>query len=169
MKYLKKFFEHNVSIFNQDWKEFLPEELEVITDNGSFKLKKKDLILNNDLAQITYYQNVFGEPDYLCFDICMVKNNSGHDSNPDSLKLNIDITYGDAMVSEFTIEAPNNVNVIHYTGKGSKLDSDTFFGFSDKSLTDLVNFFNRFGYKLSNDNFLFIDKENDDYNNMNNL
>jgi len=163
MKYLKKFFEHKISIFNQDWVKLLPETLEIVTDNGNFVLKKSQLTINDAMYQFSYYQSdVFGEPDFLEFDIYIVKNNDGDVSNSDKLKIDVDITYGDAMVSEFTI-MDNKVNIIHYTGKGSKYDPDTFFGFTDDSLEGLIKFFNAFGFSLTMKDFLFIDKENDDF------
>ena len=171
LKNLKRFNE-NISIFNQDWKKFLPETLEIITSNGNWKLHKSDLMINGDLIQFSYYQKTFdkpedvnndGEPDYLCFDIYLVKNNKGDSHNPDTLRLNVDITYGDNMSSEFTIEKPNKVNVIHYTGKNSKYDPETKFGFTDESLDKLIEFFNRFGYQLSREDFKFLDKEDDSY------
>lgn len=163
MKYLKKFFEHKISIFSQDWIKLLPENLEIVTNNGDFKMKREQLIINDSMYQFSYYQSdVFGEPDFLGFDIYVVKQNDGDVSNSDKLRLNVNITYGDAMVSEFTI-MDNKIDVIHYTGKGSKYDPDTFFGFTDDSLDDLIKFFNAFGFSLTIKDFLFIDKENDDF------
>lgn len=175
MKHLKRFFEHGISYFDQNIKRVIPNKLEIVTDNGNYSLTRCDLMLNGDLIEIVYYHNtpsknngdvlVDGEPDYLDFDIHVMKKNNGMESNPDTLRLDVDITYGDAMVSEFSIEMPNKVDVIHYTGKGSKYDPDTFFGFTDESLDSLVSFFNSFGFKLSKEDFKFIDKENDEYQN----
>lgn len=167
MKYLKRFNEHSISIFNQDWKKLLPETLELITSDGNWTLHKSDLMLNGDLVQFSYYQKTFdkpedvnndGEPDYLCFDIHFTKNENG-------IKMLVDITYGDSMVSEFSIESPNKVDVIHYTGKNSKYDPNTKFSFSDKSLSDLVNFFNKFnhGLKLNVSDFKFLDSNDDSF------
>ncbi len=177
MKYLRSFNE-NTSIFNVDvWKKYLPSDIEIVTNSGEWKLKKSDVnLLNEDDLQISYYHNTpkeyidgdvnhDGEPDYLEFDIHIVKKNDGYSANSNILKLDIDITYGDAMKSEFSITTPNKVDVIHYTGKGSMHDPNSFFGFTDKSLNDLVIFFNRFGFKLTTKDFLFIDKKNDEYKN----
>jgi predicted Zn-ribbon and HTH transcriptional regulator len=171
---IERIVSESISIFSQDWKKYLPEEISIITDNGEFTLSKKDLMINGDLLQFSYYHNTTesedgdvladGEPDYLAFDIHVMKKNDGTYANPDTLRLDVDITYGDAMVSEFSIEKPNKVDVIHYTGKGSMHDSDSFFGFTDKSLLDITNFFNTFGYNLTTKDFLFIDKTNDEYN-----
>jgi hypothetical protein len=170
MKYLKKYNEHkNISIFDQDWKKLLPKKLEIITSNGEFELEKSDLAINGtgDLLQISYFQQTVegpndslddGEPDYLEFDICLTKSEK-------SLKMSIDITYGDAMMFEFSIEPPNKIIVAHYNGIGSLYDPKTKFAFSDKSLKELVDFFNRFnhGLKLKVEDFKFLDKKDDSY------
>jgi hypothetical protein len=93
------------------------------------------------------------------FDIHLVKDNDGFEANPDTLRLNVDITYGNRMCSEFIIEKPNKVNIILYDGKGSKYDSDNSFGFTDESLNHLVKFFNSFGYELTIGDLYFLDKE----------
>lgn len=180
MKYLKRFNEsESYSVFDTEgWKKFLPSELELITNNGKWILKlpmdENNLnhatnitnLMNN--FQINYYQNTpsqnggdvtaDGEPDQLEFDIDIVKVNNGTDANPDNLRLNVDITYGDAMASSFSIEKPNKIKVTHYTGFGSKYDDKTCFGFEDGSIDNIVNFFNAWGYQLNKDNFRFLDK-----------
>lgn len=162
------------SIFDREvWKKYLPKELTIVTSNGNFNLvfSEVSIIGNLNIAQIVYYHNTNanlgdelkdGEPDYLEIDIHLVQNNDGTKASSD-LKFNVDITYGDAMVSEFIIKMPGKVEVIHYTGIGSKYDKDTEFGFDDKSLQDLINFFNRFGFKLDKKDFTFIDKYPDSY------
>jgi hypothetical protein len=134
--------------------------------------------LNGDIIQITWYQNTFkvpndvnddGEPDYIEFDIHMVKTNDGTFVNPDNLELNIYITYGDSMVSEFTISKPGDIKVINYTGYGSKYDKETEFGFEDETIKELVEFFNRFGFKLDSKDFTFIDKYKDSYTYVENI
>lgn len=165
MRYLKSFniFE-KVSYFDREGvKKLLPKQLEIITNNGEFKLVFNGITINDSLIQFSYYHKVWGEPTTLQFDLYLTKVNDGDVSNSDTLKLDVDITYGDAMVSEFTITPPNDISVEHYTGKGSKYDPETFFGFTDESLNELIDFFNKFGYSLKPDQFLFIDKENDDY------
>jgi hypothetical protein len=184
MKYIKKFNENKISILDSsEWVKLLPKELNIITDNGEFTLKVKSLDpelgypgvynLMNSVSFI-YVQNTVessggdvsadGEPDNLQFDIAMVKDNDGLESNPSkSLRLNIDITYGDAMVYEFTIDYPNKVGVHHYTGKHSLHDSETYWGFSDESLKQLVDFFNRFGFETTTDDYKFMDKDPDSY------
>jgi len=162
------------SIFDKEvWKKYLPKELSIVTNNGHFDLVFSDISIVGNLnkAEILYYHNTVdkpedtnkdGEPDTLEFDIHLVQDNDGTTATSD-LKFNVDITYGDAMVSEFIIKMPGKVEVIHYTGIGSKYDKDTEFGFDDKSLQDLINFFNRFGFKLDKKDFTFIDKYPDSY------
>ena len=181
MKHLK-FFENfqkeeSVSMFDkQAMMRILPNELLVINDAGKWHLKLGDLSINLVKAEIMYYQNTVGdvqdgdvladgEPDTLEFDIHIVKNNDGMEGNPDTLVLNIDITYGDAPVSQFSIQAPNNVSVTHYTGIDSLHDKDTTWSFSDDSIQKLVNFFNMWDdkFKLSPDDFKFLDSDPNSY------
>lgn len=183
MRYLKKYNENKVSIFNSDWIKFLPTELTIKTENGEFTLKRKNELVDSlghpvdisnimNCIQISYYQSTIengedvlddGEPDYLCFDITLVKDNKGGQANPDSLRLNIDISYGDNMQYEFTIDKPNIVKVYHYTGKNSLYDPETFWGFTKDSLKTLVDFFNRFGFETTVDDFKFIDDVPDSF------
>ncbi len=185
MKFLRRFNEsESYSYFDtEQWKKFLPKELKLVTSDGNWTLTLPDE--NNNMRhatnvthlmnciQIIYSQNTpsredgdvtrDGEPDQLGFDITIVKNNDGHSANPDTLKLTVDITYGDSMAVEFIIEKPNKISVLHYTGIGSKYDSDTSFGFEDESIKSLVNFFNSWGFKLTPDDLSFIDKYPDTY------
>jgi hypothetical protein len=82
-----------------------------------------------------------------------------------NFKIDIDITLGDAMVCEFSLESPNKVNVIEYTSWGSKADpSNTVFALQDESLKKFVNFINLFdGFSLDVSDFKFLDKY-DNYN-----
>jgi len=163
----------HISIFDkEDWRKYLPQKLKVVTNNGHFELEQTDLTINGDKMQIIWYQNTVdgpndankdGEPDTIQFDISMVKTNDGTEANPDNLKLNIDVTYGDSMVSQFTISMPGETTIAHYTGFGSKYDKETEFGFEDETIKELVNFFNRFGFQLDTKDFTFIDKYKDSY------
>ena len=170
---IHKIDESTISTFSQDIKALLPENLNLITTNGQFELELKDVMLNGDLIQIAYYQNTFentgdalgdGEPDYLEIDIHTLKDNDGTKANPDTLRLNIDITYGDSMMFSFTIDKKDKVNVHHYDGINSKYDSETFFYFSDDTINDLVELFNRFDdYQLTSDDFKFLDSDPNSY------
>lgn len=188
MKYLKLYEEFNdvnitkepivtdrVSMFDENVFKLLPQSLTIVSSTGIWTLKKSDFTLNNVKAEILYGQKTpelhdgdvtaDGEPDTLEFDIHIVKDNDGTDANPDTLKLNIDITYGDSMVSEFTIEAPNKVEPHHYTGSNSLYDPNSTFSFDNKSLEALIEFFNRFSdkYNLTKDDFKFLDSDPNSY------
>ena len=169
IRHIKKYNEitNSTSIFSQEIKNFFPDKIYLSTTDGDWELDKKDIMLNGDLIQMAYYHNPSkksgdvlsdGEPDFLEFDIHTSRNERG-------IKLLVDITYGDSMVCEFSIEAPNKINVIHYTGINSKYDPETHFGFNDETINDLVKLFNSFnhGLKLSSDDFKFIDKDIDSY------
>lgn len=173
MKYLKKFNEditatisHGVikpshlsvnNIYNEDWKKFLPEEISINYHNKIYKFKKNNIMTNVDMLQITYSsvpEEIWGKPDTLEFDIYFAKE----DDNDDQIVMNIDITYGDLIACEFSIEPPNKVKLIQQTSKGSKFDpSNTKFALSQKSLESLVNFFNKFkNMKLEINNLKFL-------------
>jgi hypothetical protein len=164
--------ESTVSIFSQDIKSLIPKSIDLI-NTDQHKLELKDLMLNGDLIQIAYYHNKFeetgdalsdGEPDYLEIDIHTLKDNDGTKANPDTLRLNIDITYGDSMMFSFTIDKDNGVNVHHYDGINSKYDPETEFYFSDDTIKDLVEFFNRFDdYQLTPKDFTFLDSDPNSY------
>jgi hypothetical protein len=117
------------------------------------------------MVQITYASTpidsdeqgeIWGTPDTLEFDIYFAKE--------DNIVLNIDITYGDAMACEFSVEAPNKIKVIEYTSYHSKFDpSNTVFALVDESLQSFINFLNMFsGMKLKKEDFKFLD-QNDNY------
>ena len=183
MKHLRKFNE-NVSLFDPNWVKLLPKELTIITQNGEFTLEVNSLDpdeygysgVYNLMTSVSfsYSQNTLersnddptadGEPDSLQFDIAIVKDNDGSQSNPkESLRLNVDMTYGDSMMYAFTINYPNKVHVHHYNGKDSLHDADTHFGFTDESLQEFVTFFNRFGFTTTSEDFKFIDSDPDSY------
>lgn len=160
MKYLKKFLEHKISIFDKSWFEkLLPEELEVITSNGLFNMNKSQMTMTLNLIRFSYVQYEEGEPCFLVFDIHLTKDNNGEERDSDLLRLNVDITYGNRMASSFVIEKPNKVKIVVYDGKDSKYDPENTFGFTDKSLEDLIRFFNSFGYTITMEDLEFIDKE----------
>lgn len=157
-----------ISIFQQDWFEkFLPNEIKIVNLGKEYTLAKNDCTINGDLVQFNYYHSTIknpndvskdGEPDLLEFDIHFVRNDKG-------IKLLVNISYGDNMACEFTIETPNKINVGHYTGIGSIYDPKTHWGFKDETILDLVEFFNRFshGIKLTPQDLSFIDEHPDSY------
>jgi len=179
MKWLKRFNESSYSIFDSEgWKKILPEKLILVTSTGNWELKlpqenyglghASNITNLMNGVQIDYTQITpssqrgevlkDGEPDHLGIDIDIMKDNDGSSANPDTLKLNVSISYGDAMSAEFTIGKPNKVDVINYNGFNSQLDPETCFGFEDESISGLVNFFNSWGYELNKTDFTFLDK-----------
>ena len=175
-KHIKMYerFVERISTFDQEMKKLLPEEIHIENTYGKHTLKKKDVMLNGDLIQITYHHDtaaekndvsVDGEPDFLCLDIHTIKENDGTEANGNSLRLNIDISYGDAMAFGFTIDEPNRVELHHYTGIGSMHEKETKFHFEDETLEELIIFFNRFSdnYKLTKADFKFLDKDPNNY------
>lgn len=186
MKYLKRFNEdieatigsngvikpnHNIktdienTIYDKRWEEQLSEYFTINYHGKLFKFKKDNIMLHSDMVQITYSstlmsnqesEEIWGSPDTLEFDIYFAKE--------DNIVLNVDITYGDAMACEFSVEAPNKVKVVEYTSYHSKFDpSNTVFALVDESLQSFINFLNRFeGMKLKKEDFKFLD-QNDNY------
>ena len=189
-KYNQFITEKKLSVYAKEWIKLLPSELTVIADNKmldyksdadknnlttikqsemgevthTFKLLNPGgVALNGDLLNISYYMttgNEDGDPDYLSFDIHLCVNDNG-------LKILCDITYGDNMQTEFTLQAPNKVDVVHYNGNHSKLSPDTHWAFSDDSISGLVKFFNSFEsnpkFGLSNSDFKFLDMDPHSY------
>ena len=163
MKYLKRYnlFESkSESIYDADWKELLPQELIVLKD-GKHTFKVGNVMKHANMIQVTYENvgNEWGVPSTLQFDF--------HFSEvieelipEDIMRIDIDITWGDAMACEFYIESPSGVEVIEYTSFRSKTDpSNTIFALDDNSLKLFVDFLNRFdGFKLDVSQFTFLDR-----------
>lgn len=162
MKYLKKFNESSLLIYEKDWEKYLPLKLTLNYNQKDYTFRKGNVMLLADEVQITYESipHVWGAPDTLEFDIYFVK-----DIQSGKLRLDVDITYGDVMACEFSVEAPNKVKVIQHTTYHSKFDpSNTDFALENQSLQEFVDFLNKFeGMKLTVNDFKFLDKY-DNYN-----
>lgn len=177
MRYLKSYEsraygQNYVSILDEDIEKYLPKKINIYTvgaggdGGGNYTLELDAVTREIDILRVPYSQNTLedidydvtadGEPDTLQFDIHFMRADGKQ-------KMNVDVTYGDAMVSSFSIEAPCKIIVNHYTGLGSSIDSDTHFGICDDSLEELVKFFNRFGFSLDKRDFTFIDKYPDTF------
>lgn len=152
MKYLKKFNE-NISIYDQSWEKYLPAEISILAADGKHTFKKGNVMLNANMLQITYNSNEWGSASTLEFDIYISQNGK--------LRLDIDITFGDAVVSEFYIESPSNVGIIQYTSYHSKFDrSNTVFALEDDSLDQFISFLNKFdSINVKREDFNFLDKQ----------
>ena len=189
MKYLKRFNEDieatikangNISanidpktdsintIYDKRWESELAEYFTIDYHGKLFKFKKDNIMLHSDMVQITYASTplnskesseIWGVPDTLEFDIYFAKD----DDDDDKVVLNVDITYGDLMACEFTVEEPNKIKVVEYTSYHSKFDpSNTVFGLVDDSLQSFINFLNKFsGMKLKKEDFKFLDQYDD--------
>lgn len=164
MKYILKFNE-NISIYDKSWEVFLPKQITVIEGSGDklnlrHVFNKGNVMLHSDMLQITYDNpGEWGIPETLEIDIYFVK-----DTQTDNIRLDVDITYGDRMAAEFSIDKTNRLKVIQYSSYRSKFDpSNTVFAFNQSSLRDFVNFLNRFntGVKLTVDDFKFLNKWDD--------
>lgn len=181
MKYLKYFEDraygiNYVSILDEDIEKYLPKKMDIYTmggggdGGGNYELELDAVTREIDILRVPYSQNTpeetggdvlaDGEPDNLEFDMHFVRK---HESNSSILKINVDITYGDSMVSSFSLEQPNKVIVNHYTGLGSHIDPETHFGICEESIKGLVTFFNRFGFQLHEKDFSFLDKYPETY------
>lgn len=163
MKYILKFNE-NISIYDNKWEVLLPKQITVIEGSGDklnnrHVFNKGNVMLNSDMLQITYDNPEWGIPDTLEIDIYFVK-----DVEFDLIRLNVDITYGDFVAAEFSIDKKSGLKVIQYSSYRSKFDpSNTVFAFNNASLREFVNFLNRFntGVKLTLDDFKFLNKWDD--------
>ena len=152
------------TIYDKRWENELPEFITINYHNNLYKFKKDNIMLHSDMVQITYSstplnseesEEIWGSPDTLEFDIYFTK-----DDKDGNITLTVDITYGDAMVCEFTIEKPNKIEVIQYTSYHSKFDpSNTVFALVDESLQSFINFLNKFeGMNLKMSDFKFLDQ-----------
>ena len=177
MKYLKYFetraYGSNfVSILDSDIEKYLPKKMGIYTmggggeSGGSYELVLGAVTREIDILRVPYSHNTLedvdgditadGEPDILEFDLHFFRKEN-------HLKIIVDVSYGDNMVSSFSIEHPNRINVNHFTGLGSQIDSETHFGLTDESIEEWVHFFNRFGFRLHKKDFTFIDKYPETY------
>lgn len=165
MKYIKTFEKVvRVPITSQLSKKLMPKELFIETSNGSFNLKLTDYVVNLPKIYTAYHHSTpektgdvldDGEPDYLCIDFNFMKVDS-------RLEINIELTYGDAMMFEFKIYK-GGIDVFHYNGHNSKFDPEYKFYFTEKSIKDLMNLFNRFGFNLERKHFNFLDEKEGSY------
>jgi hypothetical protein len=165
-----------IFVYDNSWKKLLPQELTVVssvgpygTDKGRWRLKLSELIMNHPMVQFDYHQHTpdefggdvlaDGEPDFLCFDLFIVNDNNGGESQG-NLKIDFEITYGEAVMSDFTIEMPNKISVISEYPHHSTKDTKDYYYFSSESLAHFVKFINRFGFTFKVDDFHFLDEKN---------
>lgn len=156
---------HN--IFTSDLKSLLPNKMYLSNDAGNWDLNLGDAEKTFPSIQILYHHSTpeksgdvlsDGEPDYLGLDIHFLEDDT-------RLNLNVDITYGDAMVFSFKLFPGNKVEVGHYNGYGSKFDPETKFYFTEKSIGELMNLFNLINpmFKLTRDRLNFLDGDKNSF------
>ena len=150
-----KRFNEGVDIYHYDWKNNLPKYITIIQRDNEVKFTRGNVMMHFDMIQVTYESDIWGFPSTLEFDFYFLK-----DVTKKNFKIDIDITLGDSMVSEFSLESPNKVSVIQYTSWKSQTDhSDTVFALEDDSLKEFVTFLNKFtGFNLKIEDFKFLDK-----------
>lgn len=165
MKHLKRFNESK-DIYEVDWSNFVPKELDVVKDDEVTSFKVGNIMKHFDMVQVTYSTSegeIWGYPDTLEFDIYFDKPQSL--SRTDKYKILVDITLGNLTVSEFSIYPPSTVSVIEYTSYHSKFDpSNTVFAFTEDSINDLIKFFNKFeGISVERKDLNFLDSDPNSY------
>lgn len=159
MRYIRSFNE-SIDIYSIDWHNIVPQKITMIYGDKSYEFvcnEDTNIMKHSDMIQITYtiLGNSWGVSDTLEFDLYFLKPYESND-----FKINVDITWGNYMESEFSIQN-NRVSVIQCTTKDSKFDpTNTVFAFDDTSLEKLVKFFNRFkGINLNKNDIMFLHKD----------
>jgi hypothetical protein len=157
MKYLKSYILFESNIYDVDWKTILPQQMVILKD-GEHTFKLGNIMKNSDMVQVTYEnsKNEWGAPSTLEFDFYF--------SEDPKMRIDIDITWGEAMACEFYVDSPSKVGVTEYTSFRSKTDpSNTIFALDNNSLKEFIDFLNRFdGFKLDVSQFKFLD-QSDNY------
>lgn len=150
-----KRFKDGPDIYHYDWQNNLPKSITIIQRGKELTFERGNVMMHFDMIQCTYENHEWSYPDTLEFDFYFLKP-----YNKNHYKIDIDITLGDAMCCEFSLEAPNKVSVIEYTSWKSKTDpSNTVFALEDESLKEFVDFLNNFsGFELTVNDFKFLDK-----------
>lgn len=138
MKKIKPFNEFEI-IYDVDFSKILPKEM--IANGHQFVLG--NIMKHSDMYQVTYENklNEWGIPSTLEFDFYFSKKDG-------KMRIDVDITLGDAVVCEFYIESPNFLGKIYFTE--FKLDKKCVEG-----LVKFLNLFNGFRFIISQFDFLF--------------
>jgi hypothetical protein len=156
MRYLKNYILFESNIYDIDWKSILPKEMVVLKD-GEHSFKLGNVMKNADMVQVTYQNsnNEWVAPSTLEIDFYFSEN--------PKMRIDIDITWGEAMACEFYVDSPSKVGVTEYTSFRSKTDpSNTIFAIDNNSLKEFVDFLNKFdGFKLDVSQFKFLDQFDD--------
>jgi hypothetical protein len=131
---LKRFNEQveDEMIYNNHFQDLLPPTLMVSKDGHKTIYKKGNVMKHSDMLQIVYSSDEWGVPGDLELDLYFIQNGD--------LKLDVDVTYGDLMVWEFSLEKPNKYLLIQ------KVDD---FKFEEESLKSLIPFFNQLDFSFT--------------------
>jgi len=131
---LKRFNEQveDEMIYNDHFQDLLPPTLMVSKDGHKTIYKKGNVMKHSDMLQIVYSSDEWGVPGDLELDLYFIQNGD--------LKLDVDVTYGDLMVWEFSLEKPNKYLLIQ------KVDD---FKFEEESLKSLIPFFNQLDFSFT--------------------
>jgi hypothetical protein len=128
-----KRFNESVNIYDADIRKVAPKSLIVKKDGKNLKHSLGNIMKHSDMLQITFDRShqEMGYPDTLEIDMYFIKP-----SGKNVFKIDIDITYGDLIVSEFSIYPPRKLHQIN--------DPKVDFCFDKKSVDDIVKFINDF-------------------------
>jgi GMP synthase-like glutamine amidotransferase len=137
----------------------LPSKLELYTHTGNFNYFLSDTFNDGSIIKGTYIK------EYKQNDEILVENEPNKlilqfnfHNNEDGIKILGQIIYGASLKYEFSMLRPNILRMINYDGFGSRMDSDSKFGFDDDTVKSIVNFLNSFDFEFTVDHFKFLDK-----------
>lgn len=139
LRYNKKYIA-DIMIYQDHFQDLLPLTLSVNKNGQKNIYTKGNVMKHSDMLQIVYSSDEWGVPGDLEIDLYFVQNGD--------LKIGVDVTYGDLMVLEFSLERPNQVHLTY------KVDD---FSLEEKSLADLLTFLNQLDFNLSTQDFDGID------------
>jgi anthranilate/para-aminobenzoate synthase component II len=153
---IKRFYE---SLITSGLENEIPKKLELYTHTGNFNYLLINVLNDGHVIKGVYHKQ------HKMSDEGLVENESErltlqfnfHTENGE-LKILGQILHGGSLKYEYSMLKPNILRLINYDGFGSRMDSDSKFGFDDETVKSLVRFINGFGFKLTIDNFKFLDK-----------
>ena len=149
----------NESLITSGLENGIPKKLELYTHFGNFNYLLINVLNDGHVIKGIYHKQ------YKVSDEGLVENEADrltlqfnfHTENGE-LKILGQILHGGSLKYEYSMLKPNILRLISYDGFGSRMDSDSKFGFGDDTVKSLVRFINSFGFKLTIDNFKFLDK-----------
>ncbi len=160
MKHIKGWtlFEAATLVYDADWKKIMPSRMTVL--KGGEDSPRHSFLIGNvmkhaDMLQVTYENEgtEWGIPSTLEFDFYFSKKDG-------KMRVDVDITWGEAMACEFYVESPDRLGITQYTSYHSKTDpSNTVFALEEDSLEGLMAAINSMdGFRIRRDQLNFLDK-----------